>query len=162
MKRIQNKNKKQSSWYRTINNQSLFERWKWGGRGQGNSRSSSGKDKSFFYQQRIHLFNPPITIPASPPIIKHCAALRTHAPCLPSHFLWKHALVLHRIEICKQESWVALHIHWRYAFKSHVQWRTKHGNWVALGHKECHGFVSPTALVAVVNFVFTSPLMSKE
>ena len=29
-------------------------------------------------------------------------------------------------------------------------------NWVALGHKECHGCVSPTALTAVVDLVLTS------
>lgn len=28
-------------------------------------------------------------------------------------------------------------------------------NWVALRHKECRGLVSPKALTAVVNFVFT-------
>lgn len=29
-------------------------------------------------------------------------------------------------------------------------------NRVALGHKECHGFVNPTALTAVVNLVLPS------
>lgn len=27
-------------------------------------------------------------------------------------------------------------------------------NWVALGHKECYGFVNATALIAVVNLVY--------
>lgn len=40
--------------------------------------------------------------PSSHPVIKHYAALRTHAPCSPSHFLSKHALVLHCVEVFKQ------------------------------------------------------------
>lgn len=139
------------------NQQSRFiQENKMRGEEKGTAGVVQGRTKVSFINTDDTFIQPAHNHPSSHPIIKHYAALRTHAPCPPSHFLWKHALVLHRAEICKQESRVALHtdvmlLNLMYSGGLRMDLR---GNWVALGHKECHGFVSPTALTAVVIYFY--------
>lgn len=92
MKRIQNKNK--STVFRDTGQSTIKvysreqnERGEGSGEEKGTAGVVQGKTKVSFINTDDTFIQPAHNRPSSHPIIKHYAALRTHAPHPPSHFL---------------------------------------------------------------------------